>query len=70
MAAHTAKASGIEAGAWDAHLGTVCLTVHGLDSSSEVPATVPMLVRRIRPGSPTVARSRGSTFNIKTRNNL
>lgn len=30
-----------------AHLGTVGLTVHGLDGSREVPAAVPMLVRRV-----------------------
>lgn len=30
-----------------AHLGTVGLTVHGLDGSCEVPAAVPMLVRRV-----------------------
>lgn len=39
-----------------AYLGTVRLTVHGLDGGREVPAAVPMLVRGIRPGSPAVAR--------------
>lgn len=46
----------------EAHLGTVGLTVHGLDCSCEVPAAVPVLVRRVWPGSPAVARPRRSTF--------
>lgn len=65
---HGGELPALSAVHWDIvhYLWAVCLTVHSLNSSSEVPTAVSMLVCGVRPRPSAVARARRSTWKTPT----